>query len=195
MQPTRTSDGTVLASYPHYTDAQAAVDRLSDARFPVERTSIVGRDLRLVETVTGRLNWGRAALSGLATGAWFGLLVGLFIGIFTDDASSWIALLLWGLLFGAVAGALFGVVSYAATGGRRDFVSVSSLVADQYDVLVDPAAVDEARRLLGVSGAPAGTYGGGPGYGTTAAEQPAPGSRPGTEPDPTYRRPEGPPIA
>ena len=79
MQPTRPSDGTVLASYPRYTDAQTAVDRLSDARFPVERTSIVGRDLRLVETVTGRLNWGRAALSGLATGAWFGLLVGLWV--------------------------------------------------------------------------------------------------------------------
>lgn len=196
MQPTRPSDGTVLASYPRYTDAQTAVDRLSDARFPVERTSIVGRDLRLVETVTGRLNWGRAALSGLATGAWFGLLVGLFIGIFTDDARSWIALVLWGLLFGAVAGVLFGLVSYAATGGRRDFVSVSSLVADQYDVLVDPASVQEARRLLGVSGepaGPAGTYGGGPatgGYATTATEPP--GYRPGAEPDPTYRPPEGP---
>jgi hypothetical protein len=165
MQPTRSSDGTVLASYPQYADAQAAVDRLSDARFPVERTSIVGRDLRLVETVTGRLDWGRAALSGLAGGAWFGLLVGLFIGIFTDDARSWITLVLWGLLFGAIAGALFGLVAYAATGGRRDFVSVKSLVAERYDVIVDPAKVDEARRLLGVSGAPgetAGTYGGGP---------------------------------
>ena len=149
MQPTRPSDGTVLASYPRYADAQSAVDKLSDARFPVERISIVGRDLRLVETVTGRLDWGRAALSGLATGAWFGLLVGLFIGIFTDDARSWITLVLWGLLFGAIAGVLFGLVSYAATGGRRDFVSVSSLVADRYEVLVDPATVDEARRLLG----------------------------------------------
>jgi hypothetical protein len=200
MQPTRPSDGTVLASYPRYPDAQAAVDRLSDARFPVERTSIVGRDLRLVETVTGRLNWGRAAMSGLAGGAWFGLLVGLFIGIFTDDARSWITLVLWGLLFGAIAGVLFGLVSYAATGGRRDFVSVSSLVADRYDVLVDPAALDEARRVLGSSGAPveaAGTYGGGPaagGYATRAAEQPAPGHRPGAEPDATYRPPQGPPA-
>ena len=159
MQPTRTSDGTVLASFPRYPEAQAAVDKLSDARFPVERTSIVGRDLRLVETVTGRLDWGRAALSGLATGAWFGLLVGLFVGIFTDDTRSWIAFVLWGLLFGAIAGVVFGLVSYAATGGRRDFVSVSALVAERYDVLVDPTAVDEARRVLGVGGAPGGTAG------------------------------------
>jgi hypothetical protein len=161
MQPTTPSDGTLLTSYSRYTEAQAAVDRLSDARFPVERISIVGRDLRLVETVTGRLDWGRAALSGLATGAWFGLLVGLFIGIFTNDASSWIALLLWGLVFGALAGVVFGLVSYAATGGRRDFVSVKALVADRYDVLVDPAVVDEARRVLGGSGSPAGYSGGG----------------------------------
>lgn len=155
MQPNTPADGVVLASYPRYAEAQAAVDALSDARFPVERASIVGRDLRLVESVTGRLDYKRAALSGLAGGAWFGLLVGLFVGIFTDDAGSWIALVLWGLLFGALAGALFAVGSYAATGGRRDFVSVSSLVADRYDVLVDPASAAEARRVLG-SGVPAG---------------------------------------
>lgn len=156
MQPTSTG-GAVLASYPRYADAQAAVDRLSDARFPVERTSIVGRDLRLVESVTGRLDYKRAALSGLASGAWFGLLVGLFVGIFTDDTGSWVALVLWGLLFGALAGVLFGVASYAATGGRRDFVSVSALVADRYDVLVDTATLADAQRILGggaSSGAP-----------------------------------------
>lgn len=148
MQPT-SSGGAVLGSYPRYAEAQAAVDRLSDARFPVQRTSIVGRDLRLVESVTGRLDHRRAALSGLASGAWFGLLVGLFVGIFTDDTGSWVGLVLWGLLFGALAGVLFGVASYAATGGRRDFVSVSALVADRYDVLVEAAALADAQRILG----------------------------------------------
>jgi len=170
VQPTSPSAGTVLASYPGYADAQAAVDRLSDARFPVQRTSIVGRDLRLVETVTGRLDYRRAALSGLATGAWFGLLVGLFVGLFAEDAGSWLGLLLWGLLFGALAGLVFSVAAYAATGGRRDFVSTSSLVADRYDVLVDPAAVADARRVLGLSAShPPG-------------DPPVPGYRPGTEP-------------
>lgn len=81
--------------------AQTAVDRLPDAKFPVQQTSIVGRDLRLVETVTGRLDYRRAALSGLASGAWFGLL----------------------------AGAVFSLAAYSATGGRRDFISTSALVA------------------------------------------------------------------
>ena len=68
--------------------AQRAVDYLSDNQFPVERTAIVGTDLRLVENVLGRLTTGRAALAGAASGAWFGLLFGLLIGIFSD--SGWI---------------------------------------------------------------------------------------------------------
>jgi hypothetical protein len=162
------TSGVVIASYPQYRDAQAAVDRLSDARFPVEKTSIVGRDLRLVEEVTGRLTYARAALTGAAAGAWFGLLVGLFVGLFADDAASWFALILWGIVFGALAGALFSIVAYAATGGRRDFVSVSQLVAGQYDVLVDPDSLDEARRVLGL-GAP-----------TTTATPTEPPARPAT---------------
>lgn len=170
MQPGSPTDASVLASYTRYADAQAAVDRLSDARFPVERTSIVGRDLRLVESVRGRLDLRRAALSGLATGAWFGLLIGLFVGIVGDGTGSWVGPVLWGLLFGALAGAAFGAASHAATGGRRDFVSTSALVADRYDVLVDPAAVADARRLLGAGGVP--------------GDLPAPGYEPGGEPVP-----------
>lgn len=151
-------DRVVVASYPNYADAQGAVDRLSDARFPVEQTSIVGRDLRLVENVTGRLDYRRAALSGAAGGAWFGFLVGLFIGIFTNDAASWFGLLLGGLAIGAAAGALFSVIGYAATGGRRDFVPVSALVATQYDVTVDARGADDARRMLGLGSFPAAPY-------------------------------------
>jgi hypothetical protein len=62
-----------VASYPSYGEAQAAVDRLSDERFPVENLDIVGSGLRLVERVTGRLTNARAAAAGAASGAWFGL--------------------------------------------------------------------------------------------------------------------------
>jgi Heat induced stress protein YflT domain len=159
VQPTSLNDRVVLASFTTYADAQAAVDRLSDAKFPVERTSIVGRDLRLVELVTGRLNYGRAALGGAATGAWFGLLVGLFVAIFAaTDTESWFALVLWGVVFGALAGLVFGLASYALTGGRRDFVSISSLVAGQYDVMVDPAVLEDARRVVGLGGQPGAPY-------------------------------------
>lgn len=146
--PTTAQDGTLLASYESYTDAQWAVDHLSDQHFPVEHTAIVGSNLKLVETVQGRMNYGKAAASGAGSGAWFGLLVGLLFALFTVGAYTWLAYLLGGLVFGAVFGAVFGVGAYAATRGRRDFESQSRLVASHYDVMVDNRYADQAREML-----------------------------------------------
>jgi hypothetical protein len=135
-----------VATYPDYALAQQAVDYLSDNKFPVERTSIVGTDLRLVENVLGRMTTARAALAGAASGAWFGLFIGLFIGIFSD--SNWFGLIFLGLLIGAVWGAVFGAIAQAMTGGRRDFTSRSSLQASQYAVVVEADVAEQARQLL-----------------------------------------------
>jgi hypothetical protein len=135
-----------VATYPDYPSAQRAVDYLSDNKFPVERTAIVGTDLRLVENVLGRLTTGRAALAGAASGAWFGLFIGLLFGIFSN--SGWLAVLLVCILIGAVWGAIFGAIAHATTGGRRDFASRSSLTASQYAVTVDAEVADGARQLL-----------------------------------------------
>ena len=89
-----------VASYTSYEEAQAAVDRLSDERFPVENIEIVGSDLRLVEKVTGRLTSGRAAAAGAASDAWFGLFIDLIVGLFTRGPM-WLGLILGGLLIGA----------------------------------------------------------------------------------------------
>ena len=141
-------DGQSVASYPTYPEAQEAVDRLSDAEFPVENVDIVGSDLRLVEHVTGRLTSGRAAMYGAGLGAWWGLLFGLLVGLFTTGPE-WIGLVLGGLLIGAVFGALFGFFAQYATGGRRDFSSTSGLVAARYDVMVANEHADRARQLIG----------------------------------------------
>jgi hypothetical protein len=138
----------VLGSYPQYEQAQAVVDHLSDNGFPVEKVSIVGADLRLVERVTGRLTKGRAAAAGAASTAWLGLLFGLFVGIFADSSTAAFGLAAYGALFGAVAGAILGYVAHAATGGRRDFSSMTGLAATRYEVLVEPDAAQEAERLL-----------------------------------------------
>jgi hypothetical protein len=135
-----------VTTYPDYAAAQKAVDYLSDQKFPVEKTAIVGTDLRLVENVLGRLTVARAALAGAASGAWFGLFIGLLFGIFSD--SSWLGVLLVCILIGAVWGAIFGAIAHAMTGGRRDFASRSSLQASQYAVTVTADAADEARALL-----------------------------------------------
>jgi hypothetical protein len=135
-----------VATYPDYALAQRAVDYLSDNHFPVQKTSIIGTDLRLVENVLGRMTTVRAALAGAASGAWFGLFIGLFLGIFSD--SNWFGLIFLGLLIGAAWGAIFGAIAQAMTGGRRDFTSRSSLQAGQYAVVVEADAADEARQLL-----------------------------------------------
>jgi hypothetical protein len=140
--------GDVVASFESYADAQRAVDRLSDAGFPVEHAQIVGHDLHLVERVTGRLTTGRATLAGAATGAWFGLFIGLLVGLFTTGPT-WLGLIAGGVIAGAVWGALFGFFAHWATRGARDFSSVSGLVAGRYDVVVDHEQAARARQLLG----------------------------------------------
>ncbi|MGV9762571.1 MULTISPECIES: general stress protein [Micromonospora] len=135
-----------IGSYPDYPSAQRVVDYLADNRFPVERTSIVGTDLALVETVMGRLTTGRAALLGAGTGAWFGLFIGLLFGIFT--AGNWLAVILVGLVIGAIWGAVFGAVTHAMSGGQRDFTSASSLQAAQYAVTVDAELAGQAQQML-----------------------------------------------
>jgi hypothetical protein len=140
--------GVQVGSYDSYPQAQAAVDFLSDEKFPVENVTIIGSDLRMIEKVTGRLTWGRALAAGAAGGAWWGLFVGLLLGIFTTSGAGWVGSLLTGLLIGLVFGAVFGAIGYAMTGGRRDFTSTSKIVASRYDVMCNPARAEEARALL-----------------------------------------------
>jgi len=158
----------VLASYRTYEDAQRTVDFMADSKFPVENLGIVGRDLKVAETVLGRLTYGRAAVSGLATGAWLGLFVGLLLGIFSTTSQAWVVLMLYGLLFGALFGVVYGLVAFALTGGRRDFTSRSQIVASTYDVVCTWGQLEAAQALLarmesgqGPSAPPAGAAPGG----------------------------------
>jgi len=135
-----------VASFDNYEGAQAAVDRLSDNGFPVEHLDIVGSDLRLVERVTGRLTTGRATLAGAASGAWFGLFIALLLGLFTT--SSWLGIVITGVLIGAVWGALFGFLGHAALRGKRDFSSMRTLAAARYDVVARDGYAEQARERL-----------------------------------------------
>ncbi|TWD74721.1 hypothetical protein FB561_6152 [Kribbella amoyensis] len=139
--------GVTIGTYDTYAEAQRAVDYLSDEKFPVEHTTIVGNNLRQVEKITGRLTWSRALTAGLASGAWFGLFVGVLLGLFTSDGG-WLAALLTGVVLGAVFGIAFGAIGYAQMGGRRDFTSRTAVVATTYDVLCDLKFAEEARNHL-----------------------------------------------
>ena len=128
-RPSRT-----IATFGSYEEAERVVDFLSDHGFPVERTAIVGRDLEYVEQVTGRMTYARAALAGALNGAVIGVLIGWLFALFNwfDPVVSAFWLVVDGLWFGALVGALMGLVMHALSGGRRDF-----------------SVADEAARLLG----------------------------------------------
>lgn len=145
--PTTESEWESIVVYTRYQDAQRAVDHLSDQRFPVESVRIVGTDVRLVEQVLGRLSWGRAAGGGAAAGAWLGVLFGLLLLILVPDIGL-LEALLWGLVWGAVFGATLALVSYAMTGGARDFISRRDLQPQHYDVQVERQQAANARQVL-----------------------------------------------
>jgi hypothetical protein len=136
-----------LAVYDDYAAAQKAVDFLSDNKFPVEQCMIVGTDLKRIERITGRLTTGRVAIGGLLSGVWLGLFIGLVLSLFTDEESFW-ATLLACIVFGAAFGVVWALVGYAMTRGRRDFSSVTQVVATKYEVLVEHKSAAQARELL-----------------------------------------------
>jgi hypothetical protein len=136
----------LLGAYDKYEDAQKAVDYLSDNAFAVENCMIVGTDLRQVERVTGRLTRGRVAGAGALSGMWMGLFVGLIFALFDPNSSSWTVLAT--VAFGAVFGVVWAMLGYAATKGRRDFTSVSQVVATRYEVLVEHKLAEQGRALL-----------------------------------------------
>ena len=135
-----------LGVYDKYEDAQKAVDFLSDHEFPVENCMIVGTDLKQVERVTGRLTTGRVALGGLLSGVWMGLFIGLIFSFFGTGSA--VAVILSTVVIGALFGIVWALAGYAATRGRRDFSSVSRIVATRYEVLVEHKLAAQGRELL-----------------------------------------------
>jgi hypothetical protein len=148
-----------LGVYDDYAAAQKAVDFLADNEFPVENCLIVGTDLKQMERVTGRLTTGRVALGGLLSGVWLGLFVGLVFSLFGNENA--LVTILSTALFGALFGLIWALVGYAATRGRRDFSSVSMIVATRYEVLVEHKHAAQGRELLAtMPGADRSAFGG-----------------------------------
>lgn len=140
-----------LAVYDEYAAAQRTVDFLADNKFPVEQCMIVGTDLKRIERITGRLTWNRVAMGGVLSGLWLGLFVGVVLSLFSDEG---FATIVSTMLFGALFGLVWALAGYAATRGRRDFSSVTQVVATRYEVLVEHKSAAQARELLaGLPGA------------------------------------------
>ncbi len=146
--PTTAGARRSVGTYPNYRDAEQAVDKLSDAGFPVEHVAIVGSGLRTVEQVTTRLTTGRAAAMGAGQGAIIGLFFALLFGLFFEGPD-FLGLLIYAVVLSAVFGAVFGAMGHAATGGRRDFASFRTMEAERYEVMVDHEHSARAAQILG----------------------------------------------
>lgn len=146
----RESARRVIATFNRYEDAARAVDLLAENGFPVEHVSVVGRGLHTVERVTGRMSLGKAALRGAITGAVTGALIGWLFWVFDwfapIVAAGW--LIVDGLWFGGLVGALFGLLAFAVPGPRREFASAYEMEADRYELHVDEPFADEAADVL-----------------------------------------------
>ena len=144
--------------YNSYADAQKAVDYLADEKFEVQNLAIVGTDLKSVERVLGRRNWGTVITQGMQSGISTGLLVALVMLIFAQPGS-FLLLLAVSLAIGIALGIGFNAAAYAMSRGKRDFTSVSQTVATKYEVLCEHKVAAQAREMLqGMPGARAAAF-------------------------------------
>ena len=144
-------EGEEVASFATYAAAQHAVDSLSDDGFPVQYLAIVGTDLRQVETITGRMSWGRAVAAGAGSGLWIGMFFGAML-TFIGPSGTGMSTVLAAVLMGVVWGIVFQAGAYALTRGRRDFTSTSAVIASRYSIIASRQAAEAARALAGIPG-------------------------------------------
>lgn len=144
--------GQTVASFPSYERAQKAVSTLIAADVPARDIAIVGQGLRSVEKVTGRLGYAAAARSGAINGLLLGLLFSavLVIGSPSVPIQAFVGVLFVGIAIGM----LLSIVTYSFVRRRRDFASVTQVIADSYEVTVAAASVQRARQVLGPQSAP-----------------------------------------
>ncbi|WP_067781627.1 general stress protein [Actinomyces vulturis] len=156
----RATQGHEVASFSTYAQAQEAVDMLADSGFPVQALTIVGTDLRQVEHITGRMTWPRVLLSGAINGLWLGvLLTAVFYLTSSDSMNSFT--IVGCLALGVLWGATFQGISYAMRRGRRDFTSVSQVIAARYAIMASDQAYEAAKALAHQQGnlTPGGQFG------------------------------------
>jgi len=155
-----------------YDEAQRVVDFLADQKFPVQHLAIVGTELRSVERVLGRRNWGTVILAGVQNGVTTGIMISLLMMLFVQEAAANpLVIIVYALLIGILVGVVMSSISYWAARGKRDFTSVSQTIATKYEVLAEHKVAGQARGLVAtMPGARAAQFDAGwvaqqPGYG------------------------------
>ena len=139
--------GEVIASTRDYEAAQKTVSKLIAGDVPARDIAIVGEGVRTVERVTGRLGYAAAARSGAMNGVLIGLVLSAIMLFGNPDAA--LSLFLGFLFVGVAMGMIMSLITYAIVRRRRDFASVSQMLADHYEVRVQAASLAKARQVVG----------------------------------------------
>ena len=154
QRPTRPMDvmfevphGEDLATFDNYPDAQALVNTLVGEGVSARALSIVGKDVTLVERVTGKIGHGRAALSSAISGSWIGAVAGLVVVLV--DPSDVITPVLAGLLIGAGAGMVVGMLLFTfSIRHKKLYRSIHNVIALTYRVVVASTEFAHATEVL-----------------------------------------------
>lgn len=139
--------GEVVASTRDYEVAQKTVSKLIAGEVPARDIAIVGQSVRTVERVTGKLGYAAAARSGAINGVLIGLVLSAIMLFGNPDAP--ISLFLGFILIGVALGMVMSLVTYSIVRRRRDFASMTQMVADHYEVRVQAASLAKARQVMG----------------------------------------------
>lgn len=141
--------GQVIGKFTEYAEAVSFVEALINHGFPSGAIAIVGKDLRSVERVRGKMTYGRIAISGAMTGSWLGLIIGLFLSSSAPtDGNPTTGSMFSYVLIGAGIGMLINLMRFAIARNRRGFISQSSVVAGKYEVQVPSDLADQAERAI-----------------------------------------------
>ncbi|MEN9954754.1 MAG: hypothetical protein RLZZ41_418 [Actinomycetota bacterium] len=149
--PSALPEGEVVGQFKNYREAVKTVEQLVENGFPAPLISIIGSDLKTVETLKGKLGYGRVALSGAVTGSWVGLFFGLLFGATSTTEQVIITNLSSGIVIGAGVGMLLNVIRFSLAKNKRTFISAQAVVAKKYDVIVPTGQLTEAKKALKAS--------------------------------------------
>ena len=152
----RIPEGQTLATFPGYPEAQELVNALVTKGVPAQALSIVGADVTLVERVTGKIGYGRAALSSAMSGSWLGVLAGLVVVIIspTDVMTP----IVGGLFIGAGVGMVVGMALFTfSPGPKRLYRSMQQVIAQSYRVVVEPQQHSQALGAMESSDSDSGS--------------------------------------
>lgn len=156
------ADQSIVGVYDTMSEAEAAIRKLDEERFPVQHVSILAQNLESEKEVHGFITAGDVAKEGAGTGAWVGGLFGLLMG----SAFLWVPgfgpLLVAGHLAGILLGTIEGAAFGAAGGGLLGWLAglgiskqhilkyEDQMKAGKYLLVIrgDSAEIANAREIL-----------------------------------------------